>query len=102
MLCRIGVLALAIGVLISPASAADRQVTITDQEYAAWAQVPTIMDRCIGAAVLKRDFGICQELAPFLESFAAKIANAPAAQPAPPPPAAQPSPPANPAAPGSQ
>jgi hypothetical protein len=85
MLRRIGVLALAIEVVVSPACAADRQITITDQEFNAWSQVPALMDRCIGAAVLTRDFGNCQMLAPFLSAFAEKVGNARAAQPAPAP-----------------
>lgn len=97
MLRRIGVLSLAIGVMISPACAADRQITISDQEFNAWSQVPSLMDRCIGAAVLTRDFGNCQMLAPFLSAFAEKVGQARAA-----PPAAAPVPAPAPSAPPAQ
>lgn len=78
--------------LSTTAYAADRTVVITDDETKAWANVPSALDRCIGAMVIRRDAGPCQDLAPFLNHFAEKIAAPPAAPAPAPAPVAPPAP----------
>lgn len=74
-------LALALLLASTTTLLADRQVTITDQEHAAWGSVPALMDQCIGALVVRRDAGPCQDLAPFLFEFSKKVKDSPAIAP---------------------
>lgn len=76
-----------------PAAAADRQLAINDAEYMMWANIGQVMDRCIGAMVLRREPAGCADVSVFLAEFAGKVRVAPAVTPSvPSPPTARPAP----------
>lgn len=69
--------ACALMILVSlPGRAADRQLTISDPEYMMWSNVGPVMDRCIGAMVLRRDAAACADVSAFIAEFAAKVGKA--------------------------
>ncbi|HLH95007.1 MAG TPA: hypothetical protein VKW08_07805 [Xanthobacteraceae bacterium] len=90
------VIAAAALVLALPAQAADRQVAISDGEFMAWSNIGPVMDRCMGAMLLRREFAACADVSAFLAEFSAKVKEAkPAAPAAPPPPSPAPQAPAS-------
>ena len=48
-------------------------VVITPAEQAGWDQIPTALQQCVGALLLKADHAICESIHTFVSQYAAKM-----------------------------
>lgn len=56
-----------------PAVSSSVSVTLAGSEADAWSHIPSVMEQCVGAATMREDTSICQQLNQFLTAFAARV-----------------------------